>query len=112
MIDNKLVELHEGRYEGAMKVKMTGINIWESNLPIETIFKKLKIETGTGYMPRAVAFNVDQFGNWVFSYALREQEGSDEITCNLFCDLLNKTNFARAEAEKLLISANTANVQK
>ncbi len=97
LIDNKLSELHAGRYDGAIKVKMISVPLAFAMLPNALIFSQLNIEQGSGYIPRAVAFNVDTYGNWIFTYALREEVGSDEITSNLFIECLNNTNEARSE---------------
>jgi hypothetical protein len=95
-IDQTLVEMHGNKpVIGEMKVKFTGVPYMSTMLNTDTITKRIGLEPGNAYIPRSVAFVIDSEGNWTFFYAVREADGSDDITNRLFIDCLNRTNNAR-----------------
>jgi hypothetical protein len=95
-LDITLIDLHKSRpIHGEMCVKMTAIPYRYTLMSVDAILKKLPLEIGSSYLPRSVAFIVDEDGNWVFLYAIRCDVGSDQVTTKLFIDALTRTNNAR-----------------
>lgn len=51
---------------------------------------------GYAYVPRSVALVAEADGTWALYFALRAPNGVyDEDKCNMFIDLLNRTNDTR-----------------
>ena len=48
------------------------------------------------YIPRNIAFSIDNYGNWNYFIGHRTNKEPDEVTCGLFQNLLNITNNARS----------------
>jgi hypothetical protein len=96
-IDTSLVVAHSGKpISGQMTIRMTGVPFMSTVLPIERIAYRITLEYGDSYIPRSIALVVDSEGNWLFLYAVRTEQGSDDVTCKLFLDALNRTNNARS----------------
>lgn len=95
-IDLSLVNAHANKpFRGAMCVKMTGVPFMQTLRSVDFMSERITLEYGDAYLPRSVALIVDTDGNWIFMYAVRCDEGSDEVTTKLFLDVLGRTNNAR-----------------
>jgi len=96
-VDEHLVAAHQGKAVfGQMIIHMTGVPFMSTIFSVDKMMQNLHFEYGTSYIPRSVAFHVDSSGNWILTYAVRAEEGSDAVTTSLFTELLNKTNNARS----------------
>ena len=82
-----------------MVVKSTEISIVLQHLTVAYLMGYIKGNMhldGYAYVPRSVAFVAEADGTWRFYYALRAPNGVyDEDKCNMFIELLNRTNNAR-----------------
>lgn len=96
LVDYKLIEMHDGKFDGETVVKEIVVPLMSTVLPVSVILDKMPLEKGDGYIPRSVALVVDPMGNWRFYYSIKQMGATtDELTANLFMSALNRTNDAR-----------------
>lgn len=80
-----------------MVLKTTKINIFyavkDTNSIADAVLKSLP--EAVAYIPRSIAFFVDEEGSWCYIIAVREVGEVDAVTTKMFSQLLNTTNAAR-----------------
>jgi len=85
--------------EAVMVLKTYKIGIFSQYLPVQTLCNGLfdmLPKDGFCYLSRSIAFTVDTNGSWCFRIAFREPGIYDEDKCEMFIDLLNRTNNERS----------------
>ena len=87
--------------DAVMVIKPYKIGLFNQHLPMQTICKAIldMLPQGSGtyaYMPRSIAFNVEADGTWCFRVAYRMVGEYDADKCEMFIELLNRTNDARS----------------
>ena len=96
-IDQSLATMHNNKpVSGALDVYAVSIPFMKTMLDADKIAHNLQFEIGDAYIPRCIAFQVDEYGNWIIYYGLYKLNNEcDDITRRLFIDALTRTNNAR-----------------
>ena len=85
--------------ESVMVIKPYKIGLFSQVQPVSKIVSYLisQAPDGYAYLPRSIAFVCDADGTWCFRVAFREQCEMDVDKCEMFIELLNRTNYARTK---------------
>lgn len=85
--------------DAVMVIKPYKIGLFSQHLPMSVLCKSLlnMLPTeGYAYLPRSIAFVTEADGTWCFRIAFREQGECDLDKCEMFVELLSRTNDARS----------------
>ena len=85
--------------ESVMAIKAYKIGIFSTVSSVSKLVDMLKnsMPSGFVYVSRSISFNQEADGTWCFRVAFREQGEMDIDKCEMFIDMLARTNDARTK---------------
>ena len=99
-LDSHLTSLSATMPTGAVMVLKTAeINIFYAAKGVDAIVDAVltQVPNGFSYIPRSIAYFVDEQGSWCYIIAVREVGEVDPLSAKMFSQLLNRTNDARTK---------------
>ena len=85
--------------DAVMVLKSAQINLFFAVKPVDAIVDAVLkcVPEGYSYIPRSIAYFVDEQGSMCYLIAVRESGGTLDPQCSkMFCELLSRTNDARS----------------
>ena len=84
--------------DSVMVLKSAEINLFYAMKDVSSIVDAVlsRVPVGFAYIPRSIAFYIDENGNWCYIIAIRGNEESDPLMNKMFTQLLARTNDARS----------------
>jgi len=85
--------------DSVMVLKSAEINLFYAAKDVDAIVKAVltKVPFGFSYVPRSIAFFVDEQGSWCYLIAVRGIGEVDPLATKMFTQLLARTNDARSK---------------
>ena len=83
--------------DSVMVLKTAQINLFFAVKDVDAIVDAVLtcVPEGYSYIPRSIAFFIDENGSWCYIIAIRVVGETDALTAKMFTELLSRTNDAR-----------------